>query len=115
VHKQGGKFKVRNAIRNAVRHLVNLPVHYIADDDLQETEGQGVVTDVSATGARINGGTLPVKRDEIVRLRFALHPTAPPVVLQAQVIWTTDAGFSVQFLNRDQLLMEALRLALCRS
>ena len=110
--KQNNKFKVRNATRNAIRHLTHLPVAYILEDDVEEKEGEGLITDISATGARINAASMSVRPEEIVRLRFGLHPAGPPIVLQAQVIWTADEGFSVQFLNRDQLLMETLRLTL---
>ncbi len=92
----------------APRFDLRVPIKYQSRGD----RGNGIIWDISSSGARIELATVGVVPGSTVRMSFSYLPTAPPVLTSAQVVRYTQGGFAVQFVNMGrqthQLLEDAL-------
>ncbi len=73
--------------------------------------GQGVLHDLSSTGARIEEPSSQIERGEEIDLTFALHEDGRPIRIRGTVVRETETGFGVQFIQSDRRLTEWIELA----
>lgn len=98
---------VRNR-RVAPRYDLRAPVEYSFSD----LRGEGVVWNISSSGARIDLAYPPVASGTRLRLRFSFYPGSFETELPAEVVRRTETGFAVRFESLDEKQAKVLRLAL---
>jgi hypothetical protein len=94
--------------RTAPRFDVRAPVEYQFDDH----RGEGLVWNVSASGARIDLAFPPVACGTRIQCRFSFYPGSFATPVTAKVVRRTESGFAVQFCDlgprENRMLLTAL-------
>jgi hypothetical protein len=73
------------------------------------TRGEGTIWDISASGARVENASVPVREGTTLGLRSSFFPGSFDVVLQGDVVRHTETGFAVQFVELGRTQVEFLR------
>ena len=97
-----------NGTRTAPRFDVRGPVEYRFDDN----RGEGLVWNVSTSGARIDLACPPVACGTRIRCRFSFYPGSFDTEVAARVVRRTETGFAVQFCDLGPRQKGMLRTAL---
>jgi hypothetical protein len=94
--------------RAAPRFDVRGPVEYRFADH----RGEGLVWNVSTSGARIDLAFPPVACGTRIQCRFSFYPGSFDTPITAQVVRRTESGFAVQFCDlgprQNRMLLNAL-------
>lgn len=94
--------------RPAPRFDLRAPVEFRANGQ----HGNGVIWNISLSGARIERASLTLTPGSPVWLRPSFYPGSSQVELPSRVIRPTDTGFAVQFAELGEPEQRLLRLAL---
>jgi len=73
-----------------------------------ELEGEGLVVDLSITGARMRNCSLPLEPGAKLALRLKPSGGFPTLPIAAEVARTTRDGFAVHFVDLDRRVRERL-------
>ncbi len=90
-------------------------VRFRAEFSGRRVQGQGLVENISSTGALIEKSSHLLTTGSEVMLRFSFFPGASPVEISAQVVRETENGFAVRFEKMDPRTRNVLRLAITRA
>lgn len=74
--------------------------------------GEGLLWDISGSGARIEKASRPMPPGRKLHLELPFFPDSAPVVLSAEVVRTTASGFAVKFLHLNDRLKKLLEVVL---
>lgn len=77
--------------------------------------GEGIIWDVSTSGARIEVATARMRPGSQVHLQFSYSSEAEPIVAAAEVVRATETGFAVRFVNLSGAVRERLSVGLPRN
>ncbi len=96
--------------RDAPRFQARIPVGYSG----ARLEGQGIISNLSNSGAALSEITTPVPNGLKLNLEFGALSGLPSISLWAEVVRQTEDGFVLRFLETDtenwQLLGSLLEL-----
>ena len=70
--------------------------------------GEGIIWDLSTTGARIEVATARLRPGTPVHMKFSYASEAEPVFAAAKVVRATETGFAVHFTRMSNALRKQL-------
>ena len=74
--------------------------------------GEGILWDISLTGARLENASRPVESGTRLHLEVSFFPGSVPVAISAEVVRSTATGFAVRFVHLEERLKRLLQVAL---
>ncbi len=95
----------------AKRFEMRIPVEFKGGPE----RGEGIIWDMSMTGARIEVATAPMRPGTPVHMKFSYASEAEPVFAAAKVVRATETGFAVRFTRMSKALRQQLVVALPRN
>ncbi|MFQ5513567.1 MAG: PilZ domain-containing protein [Myxococcota bacterium] len=97
------------------RKAPRVEVHFETQYEERLLKGQGVVRNISASGALIDDADprLPVGSE--VSLSFSLQPDTLPLRIRGSVVRETERGFGVTFLAMDARTRKVLKASIHRA
>lgn len=95
----------------ARRIAVGFRVHFSG----KQTQGTGVVHNISTTGALVEEASALLLAGGELRLTFSFFPDSLPVEVKAKIARETARGFGVRFVEMTPRVRELLRAAIARA
>ena len=98
---------------NPIQPRFDLKIH--AEYQSTCVRGEGLIWDISETGARIEKASRPVQIGAGLHLEMSLSPGSVPITLSATVVRNTASGFAVRFIHVSERLGKLLAVGLPRA
>ncbi len=95
----------------AKRFEIRIPVQFKGGP----RRGEGIIWDMSTTGARIEVATARLRPGTPVHMKFSYASEAEPVFAAAKVVRATETGFAVHFTRMSNALRQQIVVALPRN
>ncbi len=95
----------------AKRFEIRIPVQFKGGPE----RGEGIIWDMSMTGARIEVATARLRPGTPVHIKFSYASEGAPVFAAARVVRATETGFAVRFTRMSNVLRQQLIVALPRN
>ncbi len=88
----------------AKRFEMRIPVQFKGGPE----RGEGIIWDMSMTGARIEVATAPMRPGTPINMKIWYASEAAPVFAAARVVRATQTGFAVRFTRMSNSLRQQL-------